>query len=404
MKRITLSLLLVVTLLLGLGWAHNATQAQGLDCANLNEADCTQFTNVVQNFRATTFQVRDLTYSAVGTLALAFPLSEGPIVLDEEGRISAMDLTTETGSRFLYSENTLYTQLSPEQEVWEANQGGDQLTDFMTTVLDVIRNSAPTRLDDQDLEGQTLAVYQIQASAADLLELPDLAQLAQGIVSGLPNNMEAELPFVGDVLSEDSFSVQVWVGADNQIYRISAQVAASLDASAISADLPAVALDASFDSLLEGHGQVVEITAPENFVLSAEPIFSLDTSLSEIVNLANPNLDDRPIAYGDTLAGEVDSNVNDTVDNWAFTGAAGDVVTITVKSAEDSLLDAYIVLANQEGVLVFNDDQDGSNSAIAFYDPQVTRFELPADGDYLISVSGAGEFFFGTYDLTLSKE
>lgn len=64
---------------------------------------------------------------------------------------------------------------------------------------------------------------------------------------------------------------------------------------------------------------------------------------------------------------------------YAFGASAGDVVTISMDPAGDSLIDPYLVLLGEEGEVYIADD-DGGRAPAA----RIDRFPIPEDGTYLV--------------------
>lgn len=94
-------------------------------------------------------------------------------------------------------------------------------------------------------------------------------------------------------------------------------------------------------------------------------------------------------------------------DLYGFWASAGDQITITMQPTQDSVLDPFLVLMSVSGqVLAFHDDlgTGGTLDVTA----QITDFEIPADGAYLVLatrplylLNEAGSEFFEGYVITL---
>ena len=65
---------------------------------------------------------------------------------------------------------------------------------------------------------------------------------------------------------------------------------------------------------------------------------------------------------------------------WTFWGAEGDLVTIRMNRAEDSLIDPYLILFSPSGEILAVDDDGGS----VVRDALISEVELPADDMYLV--------------------
>jgi hypothetical protein len=70
---------------------------------------------------------------------------------------------------------------------------------------------------------------------------------------------------------------------------------------------------------------------------------------------------------------------------WAFWGAEGDLVTIQMNRAEDSMVDPYLILFGSSGEILAVDDDGGS----VVRDALISEVELPADDMYLVLASSA---------------
>lgn len=70
---------------------------------------------------------------------------------------------------------------------------------------------------------------------------------------------------------------------------------------------------------------------------------------------------------------------------WAFWGAEGDLVTIQMNRAEDSLVDPYLIMFSSGGEILAVDDDGGS----VVRDALISEVELPADDFYLVLASSA---------------
>jgi hypothetical protein len=109
------------------------------------------------------------------------------------------------------------------------------------------------------------------------------------------------------------------------------------------------------------------------------------------------------IAYGDEVTGEISDDATRVF--YVFEGSEGDVVTITMIAEDNDALDTTLELYSTEDydansfALMSNDD--ALDADIGNYNSQITEFELPEDGEYLIIAtrfSGEGE-----YTLTLEE-
>jgi hypothetical protein len=120
------------------------------------------------------------------------------------------------------------------------------------------------------------------------------------------------------------------------------------------------------------------------------------------VNVQSATVNMGAIAYGQTLNGEI---TNDGfLRTYSFTGASGEIVTITAKSA-DGKLDMYVDLLGVDGTrIAANDDAKLAGSAPT--DAQIGSFRLPSNGTYTIRVTRFGRettSATGAYTVTLAK-
>ena len=119
---------------------------------------------------------------------------------------------------------------------------------------------------------------------------------------------------------------------------------------------------------------------------SAGGSYSLSLSAAEV----------EPIEYTQTINGELTESQSSA--GYRFSGAAGDVITITLRS---SAFDAYLSL-NQGGsgssyALITDDDSAGGSDA------RIGPYTLPATGEYIITVSSYDSTVTGAYTLELNR-
>jgi hypothetical protein len=81
---------------------------------------------------------------------------------------------------------------------------------------------------------------------------------------------------------------------------------------------------------------------------------------------------------GDRVTGVFEDEVNAHL--YAFVGQSGDVVTISMTQADDSILDPYLVLLGPAGEVYAADDDSGMVDLAA----QISDFVLPEDGSYFV--------------------
>ena len=81
---------------------------------------------------------------------------------------------------------------------------------------------------------------------------------------------------------------------------------------------------------------------------------------------------------------------------------AGDVYTITVRALDEDLDTVLAVYDADENFLISNDDHGGSDPDLSFLDSRIERYIIPADGEYLIDVSGYRDAE-GEFELTIER-
>ncbi|NWF70654.1 MAG: pre-peptidase C-terminal domain-containing protein [Chloroflexi bacterium] len=136
----------------------------------------------------------------------------------------------------------------------------------------------------------------------------------------------------------------------------------------------------------------------------------LDTlELSEVETdiVENGRADDAtPIAYGETAEGEITNRT--FAEEYVFEGNAGDIVTISmVDTSRQGTLDPLVILIGQNGREIARNDDHTEGDLPNALDSQITEFELPEDGVYLIIATrfqGANGSSTGDYELTLDAE
>jgi len=90
------------------------------------------------------------------------------------------------------------------------------------------------------------------------------------------------------------------------------------------------------------------------------------------------------IAYGETVVGSIDNRLYEQA--YVFDGQAGDVVTISMVSL-DNTLDSYLVLYDaypSQNPLASDDDSGGNGNAL------INGYQLPATGRYYIVATRYG--------------
>jgi len=119
-----------------------------------------------------------------------------------------------------------------------------------------------------------------------------------------------------------------------------------------------------------------------------------DESGPYTLTLERLEIEEQPIAYGQTLAGEITEE--HPREYWTFEGTAGDVVTISMVGTGD-LTDTYLELYGPDGTLLTEDDDSGEG-----FFALIQEYELPQSGAYRIVARAWGDRV-GEYELSLTK-
>lgn len=97
-----------------------------------------------------------------------------------------------------------------------------------------------------------------------------------------------------------------------------------------------------------------------------------------------------PITYGSTFTGRLDAGGRVA---FTFTGNAGDLVSVSV----DSGFDSNLVLRDDQGNLVAQDDDSGGR-----LQPALTDFRLPGTGNYILIIDAFSESDQGEFTIRLT--
>jgi len=107
--------------------------------------------------------------------------------------------------------------------------------------------------------------------------------------------------------------------------------------------------------------------------------------------MAFAQTDETPIAVGDTVTGELVTDAPWAL--YSLDGQAGDTLTITLTSED---FDSFLTLIGPDGDELITDDDGAGNS-----NAQITDFELPEAGTYIIRVDSYNQLSTGEYTLTV---
>jgi len=105
----------------------------------------------------------------------------------------------------------------------------------------------------------------------------------------------------------------------------------------------------------------------------------------------NQNAQPTPVVPVNTGGGNV--TVNDIVPRngsytYLFTGAAGQVVTITVRATSSDLDPKVTLIAPNETIVAENDDHEDSDPSLTSFDSRIVGITLPQDGAYTVQITG----------------
>ncbi len=437
---------LIIASLISLMMVAWPASAQQPNCGQLSDDECDTLYSSVQTFiQAGSFnnQTFQLELGGAGgdsdgnTVIIT---GSGPMQMDSAGRIVAADLSgsttfdedTSAERQFILLDNTVYLGEAGEFVGVDASTPEGQLVvdlatgSLLGTAFSVPNTAIPSRLPDEDIDGQTMQVYesnidvvaffsneQVQLLIVALLQ-SSLGEQALGDFGmgegGLGDLNQADLAgavqLLPLLLSQDTFQVRQWVGAeDNQIYRAELELDWVLDASFIDPEIGETALSVLFTTDVTQHGEAFDITAPEDF----EAVDELDIEglFNELFPMppANPGDEARQpdligrLDYGQTVAGELTAGNSEHV--YLFRAEAGDVVTAEM-TATQQRMDALLVLMDSDGAeLARNDDHGTARADLAPFDALIADYLIGASGEYWLMATWPTNLRDGGYELTL---
>ena len=378
----------------------------------------------------------------------------GPMLVDD-GQITALHLniaslegdlpegTQSTPGEVIWLENMLYTATQNEADEsisWtgtSTDSGGAELLMGVLTgnlLFDALRQpqvAVTQRLDDEEIDGQTLAVFQSNIDLVTLLLTPDILSGLESVLQSVPPDalggspgqevnpedfdIGGAIPFLAFLLTEDTAYVKVWINPEDMlVYRLEIVFDIVLDASSIDENAGVVGFQYELKTTLNEHNDEFIIEAPDEFEMQDSIGFDFSTFSSDVLSGDSaegatqiPDSEryvvEESIAYDETVTGTLD-RVNQ-MDVWGLQAQAGDVITITLKAATpDSSLDTKVYLRDFDGAeLAFNDDHESTRNDLGIFDSLIEDFEIPADGEYRIVATWLTETRDGDYELTVEK-
>jgi hypothetical protein len=220
------------------------------------------------------------------------------------------------------------------------------------------------------------------------------------LASGSTTLEPTPLPSGGDIALGDSVSGELSDGGSTVSYSFQGEVGQSVTITLTSEDFDTfvrledpdgLEIASDDDSAGSLDSRITAFTLTENGLYSivVESYDGLPGSFT--LTLAAAQLES--IALGDTISTTIDGNGE--IDLYSFSGEAGEVITISMTSAD---FDTYLSLsfASDSFPLIENDDSAGTDSLIG-------PFTLPQTGDYVISARAYDAAATGSYTLVLTK-
>lgn len=428
--------LLIFILMLVMGFP---LVSQPIDCTGLAEADCQFLQDAAAAMKeAGSYNNSQFTGELGGSGGTSTGNTgrvsgSGPVVLDSDGLTGAADwefsLDFNNGEgipgRFVLKDGYFY--LASEDEngdlVWSGIEynTNDIMNDLIGGKLVAEALASPgvlttVRLEDTELDGQTMQVYTSNVDLVTFLMSPSMLAMLEEVVADLPEDqgggmtgqtggdLEGAIPLLSFLLTDDTIRYTLWVGADDGlVHHLELYMNIVLDATLIDPNIGEVTLNVDFKTDLDGVGESYTVEAPAEF----EPMdFDVNALVSAgLAGAEGEAEEDYPaefsIAYGESVTGTL-SRENQW-DVYFFEAAEGDVITISLKAPSvESSFDAQVLLINANGEeLAFNDDHDSDREDLGVFDSLISEFEIPEDGEYRIVATWLTETRDGDYELVL---
>lgn len=414
--------------------------AQEPNCTQLSAEDCELLSATLDNMHSIGLfhnTVNLVVGGSGGTsegnsLALS---GSGPFAFAEDGSISQFHLFLDdegfnnTGLReIIMLEDMLYT--SEDSEAWN---GIDISAGIQSGALQLLSSrgllgselATITRLEDAEIDGQPLAVFQLEITFVNLLSSPEvISLLAQGL-SMLPEDGEmgamaamteedlaAAMPFLGLLIQpgHDAIRVTLAIEPETQlVYHFEAVIDFLLDATMIAPEAGQIGFNLDLVADLSDFGIDETIEAPAEFT-PTELDLDLGALMSQAISEGGAAAEATPIpdaeqiiAYNEVVAGSL-SGANQA-DIYGFEGESGDVVTIIMRAVEpEKGFDSLVSLVDSAGnVLISNDDHDGSLDDLGPFDSLISEFTLPEDGLYRLVATWPYQTRNGDYELVIEN-
>ncbi|MFP4322411.1 MAG: hypothetical protein ACLFTK_08150 [Anaerolineales bacterium] len=429
--------------------------AQDRSCGRLDEADCDILYDAIQDLiDAGSFSNKEFTLELGGAGAesagnTALITGSGPMIVDQTGRITTAHLTgattfegeTTPTREFMLIDDTVYLGEQDEFIGLDASSiEGRLLVDLATGTLlsqafNVPNVATPTRLDDAEIDGETMLVFESTIDVVAFFSNEDIQALLVALLQSAVGEQALENFGMGEggfgdlseadlagavqllplLLTQDTLQVRQWVSEDEtRIYRVELEVDWVLDATFIDPSIGQTELSVLFASDIDEHGADVVITAPDEFELveSIDPqelleqLFPMppanpgDDAQGPGDAVAAPNLTGN-LAYGDTVTGELTARDDEHI--YSFQAEAGDVITAAM-TATQARMDPLLVLMDANGQeLARNDDHTTERADLAPFDALIADYEIGEAGEYWLMATWPTALRDGGYALTLTR-
>jgi hypothetical protein len=422
-------------------------------CIALEEADCTLYTQALDHMKTVgSFNNKAFSLQLAGSGGTSEGnaldiMGSGPMLVNESGSISALSLDVNgdlTGSgeassgQLVWLDNVLYVAAPNENDEleWTGTPTAPEDSDLLLQVLNgSLLDTAFTtpgaavviRGDDAEMDGQTMAVFEVQIDLITFLLAPNILSSLETLMASTSGestgfsmgeeeiDLAAVIQLLPLLLSKDTVEATLWINPeDGLVYHLEFLMDIVLDATMIDPEIGETSLTFNLVTDLDQHSAEFAIEAPAEYEM-------LDTSSIDFSSLAldlmsgqggliPTDTEPAPLApvedtlgYGETVSGVLGED--NTQDIWGFEAAAGDVITITMKATNpESSLDTRIFLQTAEGEqLAFNDDHENESADLMIFDAQLEGIKIPTDGEYRIVATWLIPDEDGNYELILEK-
>lgn len=436
--------IVVTAIIIGL-FPPSSTQAQDGFVCPLNDEDCAILNNAISAMsEVDSFYIDNLTAHleyAGGNEddSILDVTGEGPIVIVADGtnldtdmlvnirQTSICETVDVEGLRFVISDDVTYLYDS-RTATWYGNTSsegamvleprGMTLAEILSTIAELGDDATWSRADNIEMDGRALAVFTIDINLREFVQSDVFTELVANALAAVPADQDNGLGGIdlslfqglltqlSEQLEGSVFTITLQISPDdNLLYGAALNVDVDFELAFLTTLRFDVAL--SLEADLNQHNMDFKIEAPDDF----EPV-ELDLlgqilrgglpSLGEGSTLPNINSVTNVLSFGDQVTGTLDECNPSRY--YRFSANEGDVVTITMFAVNpDSDLDTLLVLYNEAGEMLIENDDNFGNSEIGLFDSELEAFEIPGDGDYLIEATWLDTAEDGAFELTLAK-